>query len=93
MGKKFLSDLILEAQQCDKIIDKGTETYCCKLDVGCIDRTIATPIDEQPAWQIRRIKEETIDGATVTTIQYPSGSRDFKFKVSEATYYTYEYAI
>ena len=84
----------------DIIIEKGDITFIGRLKPGYPRGQNDDPVEQQPIWQIERIEsvellaspeEEEIIVTYVTRRKYPYGNEDYKFKISEAFEYPYEY--
>ena len=78
----------------DIIIDcSGEYRYECYCDRSKEDLASGLPLEEQNIWRIMRILiTETETDVVEYRNEYPNGSRNFDFKVSEKGTYTYNFA-
>ena len=94
MDKKTLGMVATAAMTPDIIIDRpGEYRYECYCDRSKEDATSELPLEQQPIWRIMRISiTETEADVVEYRNEYPNGSRNFDFKVSEKGTYTYNFA-
>lgn len=84
----------IDAVGYDKIIEEtlangNKVTYVMRYDASKLDKSVSH--ENQPIWQIKRIRENNFDGLTITIIDYPNGLNGYIFKASDYNKYTYTY--
>ena len=77
----------------DYVLESGDFTYLCFIDPSKIDHTIATPIEQQPAWRIERVESKKLaNGDIEMRTMYPNGhSTAYNYIAANCKTYTYDY--
>ena len=94
MNKNTLGIVATAALSPDIIIDRSGEyRYECYCDRSKEDVDSGLPLEDQPIWRIMKtvIVEDAYDVVQYRN-EYPNGSRNYDFAVSQRETYTYNFA-